>query len=147
MVKIEYTHALPKVRLTTGSEEIFCIIRKRWLILTPEEWVRQNFLHHLIHTLYFPASLIAVEKTLTLGELTKRFDIIVYSKLAQPYIIVECKEMNVPLTENVFAQVMRYNIPIRSPNLLITNGSYCRAFILENNQIIETEKFPELPEE
>ena len=146
MVKIEYSHEPPKVRLTTESEEIFCIIRKRWLVLTPEEWVRQNFLHHLINTLHFPASLIAVEKTLTLGELTKRFDIIIYSKEMQPYVIIECKEMDIPLTESVLAQVMRYNIPLRAPNLIITNGSYCRAFILGENQITELEEFPDLPE-
>lgn len=145
MVKIEYAHELPKVRLADNLEEIFCIIRKRWLILTPEEWVRQNFLHHLINTLHFPASLIAVEKTLVLAELKKRFDIVIYTNSAEPYIIVECKEMNIPLTENVLDQVMRYNIPLRAPYLIITNGSYSRIFSLENDHLKEIESFPELP--
>lgn len=145
MVKIEYSHELPRVRFTEDFEEIFCVIRKKWLVLTPEEWVRQNFLHHLIHTLHFPASLIAVEKKLTLGEMIKRFDIIIYTNKAEPYMIIECKEMNIPLSENVMEQVMRYNIPLRAPYLIITNGSYSRVFKLENNQISEIENIPELP--
>ena len=145
MVKIEFSHEPPRVRFTDAVEEIFCTIRKRWMILTPEEWVRQNFIHHLVSTLHFPASLIAVEKQLTMGALKKRFDIVVYSINAEPYIVVECKEMNFKLSESIFNQVMRYNISLRAPYLIITNGSYCRAFRLENVMVREIECLPELP--
>lgn len=100
-------------------------------LLTPEEWVRQNFLLYLTETLSYPASLIAVEKQLMLGDVKKRFDIVVYGKDMKPFMIVECKEMNVPLTESVLQQVLRYNINIQAEYLIITNGSHCFAYFIK----------------
>lgn len=142
LIKISYTQKPPSIRKAENREEIFCVIRKRWLKITPEEWVRQNFLLYLIHDLHFPAALIAVEKQLQLGELKKRFDIVVYSSLHQPYMLIECKEMNVTLSENVLQQVLRYNIPVNAPYIIITNGSYCMAFTIENAQVKELHQFP-----
>ncbi|MGF2414886.1 MAG: type I restriction enzyme HsdR N-terminal domain-containing protein, partial [Ferruginibacter sp.] len=112
------------------------------VILTPEEWVRQNFLQYLIQVKEYPASLIAVEKEIKLGELKKRFDIVVYDKLSQPWMIIECKEMNVDLSKNVLDQVLRYNITMQVPYLVITNGSYCMAFQCSDNKLIELEELP-----
>ncbi len=142
MIKIAYTQKPPSIRKNENREEIFCIIRKRWFVLSPEEWVRQNFLLYLIHDLHYPASLIAVEKQLMVGELKKRFDIVVYSGNHQPYLIVECKARNVPLSEKVLHQALRYNIPVRALYIVITNGSYCMAFEKLDSQIKALENLP-----
>ncbi len=123
-------------------ESVFCIIRKRWVLLTPEEWVRQNFLLYLTESLAYPASLIAVEKQLTLGELTKRFDAVVYDKQSNPFMIIECKEMNVPLSEKVLQQVLRYNIQLQASYLAVTNGSYAMVFKRSGNDIEQMSYFP-----
>ena len=112
-------------------------------MLTPEEWVRQNFLLYLIHTLKYPASLIAVEKQLYLGELKKRFDILIY-KNSLAFMVVECKEMNVALDKTVLDQVLRYNLSLAVPYLVMTNGSYCMALSLQDNTITEIECLPDL---
>ncbi len=110
--------------------------------LTPEEWVRQNFLQYLIQIKKYPASLIAVEKEIMLEDVKKRFDIVVYDKNHQPLMIVECKEMSVTLNKKVLDQVLRYNISLRLPYLIITNGSYCYAFVCENNLLKEINEIP-----
>lgn len=144
MIKIEYPPYQPKIKKEAGREMIFDEIRKRWVVLTPEEWVRQNFLQHLTSVKNYPASLIAVEKEIKLGELKKRFDIVVYDKSTKPWMIVECKEMNVSLDRSVLEQVLRYNLSLQVPYLVITNGSYCLAAVIRNNGLIEIDGLPEL---
>jgi hypothetical protein len=143
MIKIEYPSYQPKIKKENDKEFIFDEVRKRWVILTPEEWVRQNFLQYLIQVKEYPASLIAVEKEIKLGELKKRFDIVVYDKLSEPWMIIECKEMNVDLSKNVLDQVLRYNITMQVPYLVITNGSYCMAFQCINNNLKELGEMPD----
>ena len=142
MIKIEYPAYQPKIKEEGGKELIFDEIRKRWVILTPEEWVRQNFLQYLIHVKKYPASLIAVEKEIKLGELKKRFDIVVYDKHTKPWMIIECKEMNVTLDKTVLDQVLRYNITLQVPYLIITNGSYCMAVMIANGGLKEMDELP-----
>ncbi len=143
MIKIVYPDKKPTIKTEGGKESVFCIIRKRWVLLTPEEWVRQNFLLYLTESLSYPASLIAVEKQLNLGDLKKRFDIVVYGKDTKPFIITECKEMNVPLTENVLQQVLRYNINIQAGYLIITNGSHCIVFHKNGQDLEPVDSMPE----
>lgn len=143
MIKIEYPSYQPKIKKENDKEFIFDEVRKRWVILTPEEWVRQNFLQYLIQVKEYPASLIAVEKEIKLGELKKRFDIVVYDKLSQPWMIIECKEMDVDLGKTVLDQVLRYNITMQVPYLVITNGSYCMAFQCINNNLKELGEMPD----
>ena len=142
MIKIEYPPYQPKIKTEGSVEYIFDEFRKRWFILTPEEWVRQNFLQYLTKVRSYPASLIAVEKEIALGELKKRFDIVVYDRESKPWMIVECKEMNVALDQLVLDQVLRYNIPMQVPYLVITNGSYCFAFENVNGQLAELSTLP-----
>ena len=144
MIKIEYPAYQPKIKIKDGKELIFDEIRKRWVVLTPEEWVRQNFLQYLILEKKYPASLIAVEKEIKLGELKKRFDIVVYDKHTKPWMIIECKEMHVALDKTVLDQVLRYNITLQVPYLVITNGSYCMSMVSADNQVIELEELPVL---
>ncbi len=142
MIKIEYPPYQPKVKQENDKEFIFDEVRKRWVLLTPEEWVRQNFLQYLIQVKKYPPALIAVEKEIKLGELKKRFDIVVYDTNTKPWMIIECKEMNVPLSKSVLDQVLRYNMSVSVPYLVITNGSYCMAFSLKDNAMKTIDALP-----
>ena len=144
MIKIEYPPYQPKIKEEKGKEFIFDEFRKRWILLTPEEWVRQNFLQYLTQIKKYPASLIAIEKEIKLGELKKRFDVVVYDRNSKPWMIIECKEMNVPLDKSVLDQVLRYNITLNVPYLVVTNGSYCMALNLEENKFSTIDFLPEL---
>jgi hypothetical protein len=143
MIKINYPSYHPKIKKEEEKEFIFDETRKRWVILTPEEWVRQNFLQYLIQVKKYPASLIAIEKEIKLGDLKKRFDIVVYDKESQPWMIIECKEMKVELNKPVLDQVLRYNITMQVPYLVITNGRHCMAFQCINNDLKELEALPD----
>jgi hypothetical protein len=121
MIDIDFPAYDFKIKEEWGKEIIFDSIRKQWVSLTPEEWVRQNFLQYLIQTKKYPASLIAIEREIALGDLRKRFDIVVY-KEAKPWMIVECKEMNVELSESTLKQILNYNIALEVKYLIITNG-------------------------
>lgn len=143
MIKIDYPPYQPKIKTENNREFIFDGVRGQWVPLLPEEWVRQNFLQYLIQVKQYPASLIAIEKEIKLGDLRKRFDIVVYDKNTKPWMIVECKEMKVDLNQSVLNQVLRYNITLRVPFLVITNGSYCHAFTGVNNDIEELTILPD----
>ncbi len=142
MIKINYPEYHPKIKKEKDKEFIFDEVRKRWIILTPEEWVRQNFLQYLIQVKKYPAALIAIEKEIKLGDLKKRFDIVVYGSNSKPWMIIECKEMTVDLSNQVLHQVLRYNITMQVPYLVITNGSYCMAFQCINNQLKDLVELP-----
>lgn len=144
MIKIEYPPYHPKIKEEAGKELIFDEARKRWVTLTPEEWVRQNFLQYLQLVKKYPVSLIAIEKEIKLGELKKRFDIVVYGKDSKPWMIIECKEMGVPLDKKVLDQVLRYNIILNVPYLVITNGSFCMALAVANGAFTEINDLPTL---
>jgi len=144
MIKIEYPSYQPKIKTLSGKEFIFDDVRKQWIKLTPEEWVRQNFLQYLMLIKKYPSSLMAIEKEIFLGDLKKRFDIVIYDKNTQPWMLIECKEMNVLLNNAVLGQVLRYNINLRVPYVVITNGSYCYAFNNTNNLMEEINVLPDL---
>ena len=112
------------------------------LLKSPEEWVRQNFLQYLILIKNYPAALIAVEKLIKLGDLKKRFDIVLYDNNHHPWMIVECKEMSVALDTKVLDQVLRYNVTLQVPYLVITNGSYCYAFEIADGQMKAIDDLP-----
>lgn len=144
MIKIEYPPYQPRIKEEAGKELIFDEARKRWVALTPEEWVRQNFLQYLLQVKKYPASLIAVEKEIKLGELKKRFDIVVYGQDSKPWMIIECKEMGVPLDKKVLDQVLRYNITLNVPYLVITNGNFCMALAVTTGDFTEIDELPTL---
>lgn len=144
MIKIEYPPYQPKIKEEQGKEFIFDEFRKRWVQLTPEEWVRQNFLQYLTQIKKYPASLIAIEKEIKLGDLKKRFDILIYDAGTKPWMVVECKEMNVALDKTVLDQVLRYNISLNVPYLVITNGINCVAFSLKENEVLAMDFLPGL---
>jgi hypothetical protein len=141
MIKLAFPKHQYKIKNEKGNDLIFDECRKQWFVLTPEEWVRQNFLQYLIQVKKYPASLIAIEKEISLGELKKRCDIVVYRE-AKPWMIVECKETNVELSEAVIRQILNYNISLQVSYLVITNGTSTFALMLKNN---EPEWIEELP--
>ncbi len=125
MIMIRYDTPDFRIKREDGKEFIFDALRKRWLQLTPEEWVRQNFIQHLVRTQHYPAAMIAIEKEIAVGELRKRFDIVVYDARHQPWMMVECKAQSVALGDAVLQQVLRYHLAIPATYLLITNGNEC----------------------
>ena len=142
MLKIVYPAQNFKMKEEDNKKMIFDEFRKRWVKLTPEEWVRQNFLQYLVLVKNYPASLIAVETEIKLNDLRKRCDIIVY-KESKPWMIVECKEMNESLNESVLQQVLRYNSSIPSVYIVITNGSFTNGWLLKDGK---AELLNELPQ-
>ena len=112
MVNVQFPDYPFKIKGETGREIIFDEYRKQWVNLSPEEWVRQNFLQYLVHVKKYPPSLIAVEREISLGDLKKRFDIVVF-KNSVPWMIIECKEMRVELSEAVIKQILNNNITLQ----------------------------------
>jgi len=111
-----------KVRNCEDRQEVLDIVRGRYVALTPEEWVRQQVIHHLHFVLGYPLELMQVEGAITLNGMTRRCDIVIYDRNTHPVMIVECKKATVPLTQKVLDQVCRYNLVLKVPYLVITNG-------------------------
>lgn len=142
MIKIEFPAYAPAIKRSNSKDFIFDDIRKQWVLLTPEEWVRQHFLQYLQQSLQYPASLIAVEKAIDVNGLLNRFDVVVYNEQIQPWMVVECKEMNVPLSEEVLQQVIRYNSVLQAEFLVITNGAYTMAYGVEQGNFVSLDALP-----
>lgn len=142
MLQIEYPAFPFRFKDEAGKEFIFDEIRKKWVRITPEEWVRQNFIQYLLQEKKYPSSIIAVEKEIKLGDLKKRCDIVVY-KSHQPWMIIECKEQSVSLNDAVLQQTLRYNITLQGTVLVITNGSNTYAFNIEKGSAKELDVLPE----
>lgn len=111
-----------KIEERDKKQVIFDISRKKWVPLTPEEWVRQHILHYLIYDKNYPTSLIAVERGIELNGLQKRFDIVVFTNTGLPKMIIECKAPQELLNEKVFEQIARYNLSLKVDYLWVTNG-------------------------
>lgn len=142
MITIAYPEPDFRIQTKEGSNCIFDEFRRKWVTLTPEEWVRQNFLQYLVRVKNYPASLIAIEKEIRLGELNKRFDVLVYDRLHQPWMLIECKEMETSLEQGVLEQLLRYHITVPVPYLVITNGAFCAGFGKKNGQLVELNDLP-----
>jgi len=124
MIQVNYPEPNFRFKKENEVEYIFDSIRKTWLMLSEEEWVRQNFIQWLVQTLKYPAAFIAIEKEIMLGELKKRFDILIYDGEHKPWMIVECKARSINLNDDVLQQALRYNISVPVSFLVITNGHY-----------------------
>jgi hypothetical protein len=125
-----------------GQRRVFDPVRKKWILLTPEEWVRQHVLQYLLVVKAYPQSFIAVEKNMQLGELNKRFDLLVYDRQHQPWLMVECKAMEIKLNEEVLHQLLRYNLAIPVPYLVITNGAEAMIYHRAEGKLVVLADFP-----
>jgi hypothetical protein len=130
------------VRLKKQKEQtyIFDFIRKKWLVLTPEEWVRQHLLNYLVTEKNFPLSVISIEKELILNDLKRRYDVVVYDNRLNPLLIVECKAPYIALDKSVISQALHYNLTIKAQVLMISNGISDLVFNAKN-EIIELDKY------
>ncbi|HEU4473098.1 MAG TPA: type I restriction enzyme HsdR N-terminal domain-containing protein [Flavisolibacter sp.] len=124
MITVQYPEPRFRTKIEAGKRYVFDEIRKAWLLLTEEEWVRQNFVQYLIRHLNYPAASIALEKEIRVNGLRKRFDILVYDDHFQPLLLVECKAPNVQLQEAVLQQALRYHMTVPVSYIIITNGSF-----------------------
>lgn len=140
MIRINYPKYNFRFNVKDEKEFIFDVIRKRWVRLTEEEWVRQNFIQYLIQTKKYPASLLSVEKEIKLNDLKKRCDIVVFKNF-EPWMIIECKAPEVQLNSQVAQQIFAYNITLKTNFLVTTNGT--NTFCLNT---LTQEFLNELPE-
>jgi hypothetical protein len=134
-----------RFRNATEHIEIFDSIRKKFVALTPEEWVRQNFLMYLVNELKYPVSLMAIEHNIIFNKMNKRTDITVFGQKGQAVMIIECKASNVTVNQNVFEQIARYNFVLKVPYLVVTNGiyHYCCKVDYINNEIYFLKNIPQ----
>ncbi|MHB0756465.1 type I restriction enzyme HsdR N-terminal domain-containing protein [Polaribacter sp. M15] len=129
MIKLNLPSYNFKLKSSENRTLIFDNLRKKYVVLTPEEWVRQNFVSFLIDVKKYPASLIAIEKQLTINNRKKRTDILIFDKKGAHNIIVECKAPHVKITQATFDQIARYNLKLKANYLIVTNGLahfYCK---------------------
>lgn len=127
-----------------GKKEIFDDIRKKFVLLTPEEWVRQHFVHYLTDHLGFPASLIAIEKGLTINRMSKRFDAVIYGRNGLPLVLLEFKSPQVKLNQSTFDQIAAYNLKLQVKYLIISNGleHYCCKMDYSNTSYSFLQEIP-----
>lgn len=111
-----------KLRGTKAQPQIFDILRKKYIALTPEEWVRQHFVHFLVEHKGYPAALMANEIQLKVGEKTLRADSVLYSRNLKPRMIIEYKAPHIPITQKVFDQISIYNMLLHVDYLVVSNG-------------------------
>lgn len=127
-----------------GKTMVFCQTRKKMVLLTPEEWVRQHTVRFLIQHAGYPATLLNVEKSLKVNGLSKRYDVVVYRPEGSVFLLVECKAPQVSITQGVFDQIARYNLSLDARFLMVTNGIshyFCRL----DYQKKRYEFLPQLP--
>lgn len=145
MLKLNFPDYTFRFKSSENKSLIFDVIRKKFMRLTPEEWVRQHVVHFLISEKHFSSSLINVEKQLILNNTKKRYDIVVFNNDGSIYLIVECKAPNIAITQDTFDQIARYNLVTNAQYLMVTNGLenyYCRMDY-ENERYIFMEEVPE----
>jgi type I site-specific restriction endonuclease len=126
----------PNMREIKGKQEIFDCIRKKFVALTPEEMVRQQLLHYLTTVKKFPAGLLQVEAGFTYNRRVYRADVVAYDRCVKPMLIAECKAPDVEITRETFEQIARYNLVMKVPYLLITNGQQHFFFRLDKDKYI-----------
>lgn len=142
MVVLEFPPPAFRIRTHAQQEQIFDPFRRRWVRLTPEEWVRQNMLQYLVAVQQYPAALVGVEKEIQVGKLRKRYDILVYNRQHTPWMLIECKAMDVPLSDAVLHQAIRYHQAAPASFLVITNGTETRAWQKEAHVLQEITVLP-----
>lgn len=137
-----------KVVVKDGKRNIFDPLRRKYVALTPEEWVRQHFINFLISCKGYPGSLLANEIAITLNGTSKRCDSILFDRQGQPQMIVEYKAPTVKITSKVFDQIVRYNIVLKVKFLIVTNGidHYCCKVDYQNNRCVFLQDIPDYEE-
>ncbi len=139
---------LPKVALkiksVEGTIQVFGQVRKKYFVLTPEEWVRQHFIYYLNKEKNYPMGLMQVEKMIKYNSMQTRADIVLYNKEGKSNMIVECKAPEVKITQDTFNQIAKYNFQLKVDFLVVTNGikHYCCQMDYEKNEITFLDDIP-----
>ena len=141
MILVDFPSYDFKVQSIGGKDQIFDPCRKRWVVLTPEEWVRQNMLQYLIQVCKYPIELIAIEKTIQLGSLNKRFDILVYQETT-PWMIIECKEAKTTLNDKTILQLLQYQQVLDARFLIASNGPTTIGAEIKMGNLLMLHQFP-----
>ena len=129
MQKLAFPAYSFRVKSSENKTTIFDVIRKKFIVLTPEEWVRQHVVHFLIEERNYPKSLINVEKVIKVNDTTKRYDVVVFKPDGSIFLLVECKAPKVKITQHTFDQIARYNLTLKGEYQMVTNGLehyYCQ---------------------
>ena len=144
MQKLNFPDYEFRFKNSENKTSIFDEIRKKFIILTPEEWVRQNVVRFLIDEKKYPKSLINVEKTLKINDLTKRYDIVIFNSDGTINVLIECKSTKIEITQTVFDQIARYNMTLKANYLMVTNGlnHYICKIDFENEKYSFLESLP-----
>lgn len=143
MIVVHYPEPSFRTQEKNGKQYIFDGLRKTWLLLTPEEWVRQNFVQYLVQVKKYPATLIALEKEILLNGMKRRFDVLVFDRDHKPWMLIECKAESVALQEAVLQQALRYNITVPVNYIIITNGAETRGWQKGGAGLTELNELPE----
>lgn len=144
MKALNFPRFIPRLKKTNEKTLIFDIIRKKFVVLQPEEWVRQHCINFLITEKGYPLSLINVEKELTINSLKKRYDIVIYNTDGSIQLIVECKAPKIVINQSTFDQIARYNMALKANYLMVTNGTdhyYCQMNF-ETKKYVFLKNFP-----
>ena len=138
------------LRLSRKNEviSVFCVVRKKNLILTPEEWVRQHIIHYLIHHLTTPVGLISSEAGIKVNNLDRRCDILVYGNDKKVKVLVECKAPDISINEKVLHQIAQYNSKIQADYLWLSNGIQHKFYLINKseNNLVELDGLPKYSE-
>ncbi len=126
-IHLQYPEINLKYKIENNTRYVFDTIRKKYLVLSPEEWVRQHLIGYMLLTLEYPAGLLSVEKQIRVGALSKRYDLVVYNHDFRPCLLAECKRPDVPVTEQTLYQLLQYHSVIGAKFWVLTNGpqTYC----------------------
>jgi len=144
LIPLDLSNIQLKLRPAGDKTSVFDPIRKKWLVLTPEEHVRQFVIRYLTGVMQYPASLMAVEKNIKVGTLNRRFDIVVYNRDDQPWMLVECKAPEIPVSESTLRQLLNYQSTVQSTYLLLTNGH--QTFCADAGKPEDIKWLPSLPQ-
>ena len=144
MPQLNLPNAALKTKLVEGTTQVFDAVRKKYLVLTPEEWVRQHFIHYLNKEKNYPLGLMGVEQMLKYNTMQTRADIVLYTADGKPNVIVECKAPKVKITQDAFNQIAKYNFKLKVDFLVVTNGlqHFCCAMDYKNNKITFLKEVP-----
>ena len=136
---------LPEANLRLKEEFVFCQLRKKWVVLTAEEWVRQHLLNLMIHHLSYPKGLMRLEHTITYFRNIKRSDITLLDQSSGIFLLVECKASSIAIDQKVVNQVAQYNKILSAKYMAVSNGLIHFVWKKENSKFIQVKEFPDYP--
>jgi hypothetical protein len=148
MHKLNFPDAIPRLQTENGVTKIFDTVRRKWLVLTPEEWVRQHLVTYLHSHKSCPLGLMAIERSLKMNGMVRRSDVVVFGRNNNPLLLAECKAPGIRLSQRTFDQAARYNMTLRVPYLMITNGleHFCCRIDFEHQSYAFLPEIPDFTE-